>query len=316
VLTIILSCVSLSVAELEFLAAWGTLGSGDGQFNSPKGIDDYWVDTIYVVDSGNNRIQCLDAYRGTFIRKWGEYGSGAGQFDSPTDVAVDSNGYVYVTDSGNDRVQKFSGDGLYLMEWGGDGQPAGKLNQPLGIALDDSSHVYVVDSENYNVKKFTTDGVFVTHWGGQGVDDGQFQAPAGITVARDWVYAPEVCVFVTDLISRDLQAFTTDGMFVGRWSWNGCGLVNDLCPGYPGPVRTIDFIWAVDAECHSVFGGYYSVGGQGPGDGQFNAPEGVAAEEYGSLLWVADTGNHRIQAFAIPGAIESRSWGALKAAYR
>ena len=45
-----------------FVGAWGSQGSGDGQFNFPKGISVYRlsgasVGYVFVVDSGNNRIQ-------------------------------------------------------------------------------------------------------------------------------------------------------------------------------------------------------------------------------------------------------------------
>ena len=41
-----------------FVTAWGTLGTGNGQFNAPTGIAvDPSSGNVYVADTGNNRIQ-------------------------------------------------------------------------------------------------------------------------------------------------------------------------------------------------------------------------------------------------------------------
>jgi len=41
----------------SFLTAWGSAGSGDGQFNSPGGVAVEGGGSVYVADAGNYRIQ-------------------------------------------------------------------------------------------------------------------------------------------------------------------------------------------------------------------------------------------------------------------
>ena len=43
--------------EGTLLAQWGSFGSGDGQFNDPRGVAVDAAGNIYVVDSVNQRVQ-------------------------------------------------------------------------------------------------------------------------------------------------------------------------------------------------------------------------------------------------------------------
>ena len=54
--------ISSASAEVTFLNKWGSEGSGDGQFYFPRGIAVSDTGHVYVVDSGNHRIQRFDAY--------------------------------------------------------------------------------------------------------------------------------------------------------------------------------------------------------------------------------------------------------------
>jgi len=91
----------------NFLLAWGSPGSGNGQFNTPLGVAVDYPGNVYVADAFNHRVQKFDGY-GNFILAWGSEGSGNAQFEFPFAVAVDSSFNVYVTDAGNVRVDKFA----------------------------------------------------------------------------------------------------------------------------------------------------------------------------------------------------------------
>ena len=66
---LIVTATMLSHAyALNIVSSWGSPGSGNGQFNNPSGMDFDFKGHLYVVDTGNNRIQKLNAADGKFIQ--------------------------------------------------------------------------------------------------------------------------------------------------------------------------------------------------------------------------------------------------------
>ena len=62
--------LSNTTQAYQFINSWGSEGSGEGQFISPRSI---FVDSsgnVYVVDTLNHRIQKFDS-NGTFMKTWG-----------------------------------------------------------------------------------------------------------------------------------------------------------------------------------------------------------------------------------------------------
>jgi DNA-binding beta-propeller fold protein YncE len=91
-------------------------------------------DSVYVVDSGHNRIVKFSP-DGQVLASWGSEGSGDGQFKGFSSVAVDPiNNKVYVADSLNSRIQVFGSDGKFLTKW-----PVPEWGRPNGfedLAID------------------------------------------------------------------------------------------------------------------------------------------------------------------------------------
>ena len=79
----------------KFITTWESRGSGNGQFEYPHGISLDSFKNVYVVDTGNQRIQKFDL-NGTFITTWGTLGTGKGQFNNPQCISVDSFDNMYV----------------------------------------------------------------------------------------------------------------------------------------------------------------------------------------------------------------------------
>src|SRR5690606_35144902 len=108
------------------LHAAGFPGAGEGEFLAPRDVAVAPDGTLFVLDSGNQRVQRFAA-DGTFIDSWGEPGMGPGQFSAdgqgPWGIAVDD-AHVYVADTWNHRIQKFTHDGQLVGMFGGAGNIA------------------------------------------------------------------------------------------------------------------------------------------------------------------------------------------------
>ena len=140
---------------------------------------------VYVVDSGNNRVQAFD-YNGNFQFAFGAYGSGNGQFSSPYGIADDGD-FLYVTDPGNARVQIFTLLGVYVSEFGSVGSAAGEFDNPMGIAVDER-YIYVVDSNNNRFQIFAKDGAFLYKLGTYGTGLNQFDHPTDCSDDTYYLY--------------------------------------------------------------------------------------------------------------------------------
>jgi tripartite motif-containing protein 71 len=284
-----------------FSTAWGTYGSGAGNFHSPFGIALDNNGNVYVVDEMNDRVQKF-THKGQFLLEWGGTGSAPGQFSAPTGIAVDNAGVVYVTDTDNNRIQKFDATGGFISQWGTAGSGDGQFQFPRGIAVDNAGGaLYVVDQHNHRIQKFNLTGDFLLAWGvydppdGTRGDPGEFDLPTGVALDSGGR------VYVTDTYNNRVQKFSSGGSFLGQWgtAGNGSGQFN-----YPTGIAIdpADNVYVADSNNHRIqqfdtAGIYQSRWGTfGSGNGQFFTPGGVATGGPGEV-YVADTANHRVQKF-------------------
>jgi tripartite motif-containing protein 71 len=234
-----------------FIRKWGKYGTGDGEFNGPidvamymEGIDPKYV---YVVDSGNNRIQKFDGV-GNFVGKWGTLGYGDGEFNQPISVDIDDEGYVYVTDFGNNRIQKFDSNGNFVLKWGSEGTDAGQFQGPYGIAFEnderfDPKYIYVTDQGNHRVQIFTKSGEFVRAFGSYGSGNGQLSSPSGISTQDGRSH-------IADTGNSRYMLFDISGKFVGKGGTKGTKDGQLMKP--VGISHDGSFLFISDEELHRI----------------------------------------------------------------
>lgn len=105
-------CVYVITTSGKMISAFGETGSGEGHFHGPEGLCFGPRGELYVVDSGNHRVQKFDA-NGRFILEFGKRGAYEGELSKPTDVAIIGE-RVYVTDTGNGRIAVFDDSGNFV----------------------------------------------------------------------------------------------------------------------------------------------------------------------------------------------------------
>ncbi len=134
-----------SLHNYELLKTIGERGIGEkGLFNFPTNITLDKEGNLYVVDTGNFRIQIFNK-EGKYLKAFGRIGDTPGSFARPKGIALDSEGNIYVVDSLFQNVQVFDHNERFLFFWGKGGLGPGYFGLPSGIAVDSNDRIYVVD---------------------------------------------------------------------------------------------------------------------------------------------------------------------------
>ena len=100
--------------SLEYVKNIGDLESEDDNvlFYMPADIAVDNEGNVYVLDSGNHRIQKFDP-QGNFLASMGRHGQGPGEFQYPQSIDIDDKGNIYVADSGNQKIHILKPDGTF-----------------------------------------------------------------------------------------------------------------------------------------------------------------------------------------------------------
>ena len=180
----------------DYLSTFGSYGSGDGQFSSPRGLCFNSKGLLYVVDvdANNYRVQAFKEDN-AFLLEFGSKGRNPGQFQNPCYIAVDSSDQVYVTDYCDDGgICVFHEDGCFIK----------KLNcmKPFAIGIAPDDYIITDDHDNDILTVFSPTHELVAKLGAKGTEKGQFDCIQSIAINNSGT------IFVTELFNRRLQFIT------------------------------------------------------------------------------------------------------------
>jgi len=133
-----------SLTQNKLIRTIGSRGEEEGKFNFPTNIAVDPTGNIYVVDTGNFRVQVFDA-EGNFKRAFGKLGDAPGTLARPKGIGLDSEGHIYIADAAFQNFQIFDQEGNILLFVGESGFGPGKFNLPAGLTIDKNDRIYVVD---------------------------------------------------------------------------------------------------------------------------------------------------------------------------
>ena len=196
----------------------------------------------------------------------------------PRGLAAAPDGTLYVADSAQHRIWHITTQGAVLNAWGDYGTAAGQFNAPWAVAVDKAGNVYVADTWNHRVQVFDAQGHYLRGWGrfAQVVAYDPAGHGAFFGPRGIAVDAENGRVYVADTGNHRVQVFDSNGDFL------------------------LEF------------------GGAGDSLSQMQEPVGIAiavADEQhsGSQIFIADTGNRRINEFTSDGMFSCQwdipTWG-------
>lgn len=244
-------------------------------------------------------------------------------------VVTNAAGDTFVADRLGNRILKITPAGV-ISTFAGSGLPgfangpglAAKFEKPTGIAIDGTGNLYVADESSHRIRIITPSGD-VSTFAGSGIAgfaegaaaDAKFLYPSGVAVDGDGN------VYVADAGNHRIRKITAGS--VTTLSGNGvAGLVNGVVgtAQFSNPqsvaVDSSGGVLVADTGNHSIrviaAGNVTTLAGDGsegfadgPGSAaRFSSPRGVV-EGAGGVVYVADTGNHRIREISTSGQVST-----------
>lgn len=173
-----------------------------------------------------------------------------------------------------------------------------ECGKPYGLACSGRSEVIVSRSLEHCVSIYSVVGDFIKNigcYGFRGSNYGQFDRPLGVAVDH------QRNILVTDSGNHRIQKFTRQGVFLAAAGSQGSGHLQFESPSSIAFNRKNRKVYVLDRNNRvqilnsdltfaGIFGKYR----------QFYDPQGIACDSTGKV-YVADSGNHRIQVFTAGG---------------
>ena len=280
----------------------GRTGYGEGEFQRPRNVAvSPDGERVYVLDSGNNRVQYFTA-DGQYIGQWDSaFGI---RFSEPWGIAVDTKGNVYIADTWNNRIVKTDAAGEPLTSWNANDPTDGRsFYGPRAIAISSQNIVYVCDTGYKRIMVYGENGNFIRKFGISGMGMGELDEPVGIFLLDDEHLA------VADTWNQRVQVFDV----AGRTIQDGVTLVFDVNAWYTQSLNNkpyiagsydMNAIFITDPEGSLIH--QYDMKGKlvrtwnadGGDIDHFSMPTGITLGPDGGI-WVADTENNRVNKFML-----------------
>lgn len=189
------------------------------------------------------------------------------------------------------------GQGVADLIYGSNGYSNGQFQKPRAIAIDQNQEIYIVDLTG-RIQVFNTDGKYQRHWNTPATANGR---PTGLAVGRDgviWVadthYFQALAYTPTGELLQDRSVFGVAGIEAGEF-----GMLTEVAEDAAGRLYISEYGENDRIQVFSPQGEYlYQIGSHGTDEAQFMRPQATAFDDQGQL-WVADSGNGRLQVFKV-----------------
>jgi YD repeat-containing protein len=269
--------------EYYFQFEFGKGGSGEGQFKEPQSIAMTPYGEIYVLDTGNNRVEEFNT-KGELLRKFGYESTERGEFKEPRGIALDSEGHVWVADTGNNRVEEFSSTGEYETE-------ISDLKAPQAVAVDAQGNVWVANTGEDLIEKYSYSKVFEKYeeqlrFGGKGTGSEQFNEPQGIAIGA------EGNLYIADTGNGRIDEYSSAEKYIRTIGKEGTGRGEFKAPHGITTDSSGD-VWVADTGNHRVQELTAAGAFLGAIEIEVIQAQGIAIDSEDDA-WIANTGNNDV----------------------
>ena len=301
----------------------GSLGEGvaatSAQLSYPAGLTVDFTGTLYIADSGNQRIRKVFGGLMTTVA--------LPTLSIPTGVTGDGSGGIYIADSGNLRILRRTAGAVVLTVVGAQPGPAA-LSSARDVAVAPLGNLFIADG--HRVRLVSPLGLFTTFAGdgtfGYGGDGGAavtavLNGPSGLAVG------PDGNLYIADQRNHRVRMVSSGGVIS---TVAGTGIPALSVEGLPGAGASLDAPAGLlfDSTGALWIGEYFGnrvsrlpPGGimqptAGNGTAGFNgdsrpattaqlqAPDQIALDAAGNV-YIADSGNNRIRKVTPQGTIST-----------
>ena len=250
-----------------------------------------WSGPVPVPEKGVRAVIAAKLYAASYTSSgiWG--GVQSDTFSGPTAIAATRDGLIVVADPGPVRLRIMNSDGE--SQAFGSGPELEADIRPGGVAVDAQGGVYLSDPESHTVLKFDRSGHFVKSWGTFGAGSAGFNTPLGLAVDG------KGNILIADGGNGLIKRFNADGVLIGSFGQEGPDASRLVFPrgvavNGRGEIVVLDraqvVLYGADGTRLAAWGK------EGSGDGELVEPFGVAVDAL-DCVYVADSGNHRVQKF-------------------
>ena len=131
-------------------------GMSSMDLHNPMGIFVSTNFSLYVADSGNNRVQRFEKDQTGATTAAGNGGAPGAMLNGPSAVVLDADEYLFIVDSFNSRIIGQGPQGFRCIAGCSviNGSAGDQLNMPSSLSFDSHGNIFVADTGNNRIQKF------------------------------------------------------------------------------------------------------------------------------------------------------------------
>ncbi|MCX5784412.1 MAG: tetratricopeptide repeat protein [Elusimicrobia bacterium] len=284
----------IAVLDSEGNALWQFSGSGSapGQLDSPMGVAFGPDERLYVADTGNARVEIFNS-DGIFLYGFPVFKGGNAKFKL-SKIVADRAGFIYVSSPDQALIQKYDRTGRLVKEYSMENN---------AMTVSEYGVVYVVNGKEGKVRELDQNGEVAGTFGTRGKGKSEFLKLSDITLDAAGL------LYLCDEGNKKVSIINLEGQLpeMKLEKAAAAGRFNIKGPSSKYAFKAEAFVvrpngaivaWLPEGReaARIDASGKKTLLRQGKEQGQVKNPAGFASDSAGRL-YVADTGNDRLQIF-------------------